>query len=101
MAPLPDKLTLSFKHIELLGLDVALTFGKGFTVTVWVAILVQPVEAVPVTVYVVVVVGENDELLLTPPLQAYNTAPAPFNVALSFKQIGALGETEAVTVGNC
>ena len=35
-----------------------MTTGNGFTVTVTVAVFVQPFTAVPVTVYVVVTVGD-------------------------------------------
>lgn len=38
---------------------VGVTVGEGFTVMVRVAVLVQPLAAVPMTVYVVVVVGET------------------------------------------
>lgn len=39
--------------------DVVVTVGDGFTVIVRVEVAVQPAALVPVTVYVVVVVGET------------------------------------------
>ena len=45
------------------------TTGNGFTVTILVAVLLQPLLLVPVTVYVAVTVGENATPLVTPPVQ--------------------------------
>ena len=45
-----NKLTASLKQMLLLGLALAVTVGKVFTVTVRVLVLVQPVDEVPVTV---------------------------------------------------
>jgi hypothetical protein len=42
---------------HIVTLLLAVTFGRLFTVTVTVAVLLQPLAFVPVTVYVVVVVG--------------------------------------------
>ena len=39
--------------------EVAVTVGDAFTLTVTVAVFAQPVTAVPVTVYVVVVAGDT------------------------------------------
>ena len=49
---------------------VAVTVGSGFTVTVVVAVLVQPLAAVPVTVYVAVDAGTKARPLVIPPVQA-------------------------------
>ncbi|MPN10360.1 hypothetical protein SDC9_157656 [bioreactor metagenome] len=47
-----------------------MTVGNGFTVTVTVAVPVQPAADVPVTVYVVVDVGLTEYgLLVEPPFQ--------------------------------
>jgi hypothetical protein len=42
--------------------------------------------SVPVTVYVDVVVGANAIALITPPVNIYVEAPAPFKVTLEPKQ---------------
>jgi hypothetical protein len=59
-APLPVKVVDA--PAQIVGLDAeAETFGNGFTVTETFAIFAQPVvEFVPVTVYVVVEVGETE-----------------------------------------
>jgi hypothetical protein len=56
LAPLAVRTTLLPEHIE--GADGLIsTIGLAFTVTVTVVVPVQPARDVPVTVYVVVVVG--------------------------------------------
>jgi hypothetical protein len=56
-APLAVRET--FPPIHIAGAEgVTVTTGNGCTVTVTVAVFVQPLEEVPVTVYVVVTVGE-------------------------------------------
>ena len=61
MAPLTVKVALSPEQISVL--PEADREGAGFTVMVLTALLVQPPE-VPVTVYVVVVLGDTVMLLL-------------------------------------
>jgi hypothetical protein len=58
------------------------TFGAGLTVIVRVEVLVHPLALVPVTVYVVVVVGDTvtDEPVKLPGIQAYVDAPLPVRV---------------------
>ena len=51
------------------ALALAVTVGNRLTEIVVVAVFVQPAALVPVTVYVVVVVGIKLIPLLTPPLQ--------------------------------
>jgi hypothetical protein len=60
--------------------ELTVTNGKGFTVIVFIAVLVHPLTLVPVTVYVVVTVGENATPFVTPPDQVYVDAPEPLNV---------------------
>ena len=52
----------------MVGVDVAVTVGNAFTVIILLAVFTQPLASVPVTVYVVVVVGANAVPLVTPPL---------------------------------
>jgi hypothetical protein len=71
-----------------------------FTVTLTVAVLVHPDVLVPVTVYVVLVLGVTVMLAVLPPvLQLYVLAPLAVNVDDSPLFIVA-GFAEAVTVGN-
>jgi len=44
------------------------TFGSGLTVTTTLAVLVQPLPSVPVTVYVVVAVGDTVIEGVVPPV---------------------------------
>ena len=73
--------------------------GIEFTVIVLTDVFTHPFPSVPVTVYVVVVVGENATPFVTPPVQVYVLAPVPFKVVELPLQI-----TEPVvvdeTVGN-
>ena len=78
-APVPFNVTDVPLHITVL-LAVEPTVGKGFTVIVLTAVFVQPFTAVPVTVYVAVVVGEKATPFNTPPDHVYVLAPVPFNV---------------------
>ena len=50
-------------------MDAAVTTGKAFTVIVLVAVFTHPFASVPVTVYVVVVVGAKAVPFVTPPVQ--------------------------------
>lgn len=61
---------------------VVVTVGNGLTVMVRVAVFVQPAADVPVTVYVVVVVGDTftDAPVKLPGIQAYVDAPLPVRV---------------------
>ena len=58
------------EHTAWLLLEERVTEGSGFTVTVAVAVPVQPFEAVPVTVYVPEVVGCTVAVLPNPPLHS-------------------------------
>ena len=82
------------------GLAVANTVGNGFTVTLTVAVPVHPVLVVPVTVYVVVLVGETVLLDPVPKLcdQLYVFAPLALNVVLEPEHIEE-GDADAIRVG--
>ena len=55
----PLAVMLTFPPGQIAGADgVTVIVGLGFTVTVTVAVFVHPLTAVPVTVYVVVTVGD-------------------------------------------
>jgi len=56
LAPLAVNTELAPLHIAA-GLAVAVTVGNGFTVTLIDVVLLQPLAKVPVTVYIVVLVG--------------------------------------------
>jgi hypothetical protein len=58
LAPLAVNTEVAPLHIAA-GLAVAVTNGNGFTVTLTVAVPVHPAVLVPVTVYVVVPVGDT------------------------------------------
>lgn len=79
---------------------VAVTVGAVFTVIVRVPVPVHPLAAVPVTVYVVVAVGETvtGEPDNDPGIQVYVDAPAPVNVVELPLHIVAF-DAVAVTVG--
>ena len=87
--------------LQMVALVVdAETTGKEFTVTVSVAVVVQPGPVEPVTVYVVVAVGFTvtevpDKL---PGIHVYVAAPEPVSVVLLPIQIDGLAAL-AVTVG--
>jgi hypothetical protein len=80
---------------------VAVTVGNAFTLTVTVAVFTQPLALVPVTVYVVVVVGDTvtDEPDKLPGFHTYVEAPLALNEVLPPTQIAEFVEL-AVTVGN-
>ena len=60
----PLTLILVDEPIQIVPL-VVLKFGNGFTITVLVAILLQPLASTPVTVYSVVVIGLAITLAVT------------------------------------
>ena len=79
---------------------VVVTVGLGVTLTVTVCVLVQPLTAVPVTVYVVVPAGltVTGDPVSDPGIHAYVDAPPPVSVVLLPAQIVELPAL-AVTVG--
>jgi hypothetical protein len=82
LAPLAVNTELSPLHIAA-GLALAVTVGNGFTVTLTVAVPVHP-ELVPVTVYVVVLVGDTVMLaVVLPVFQLYEVAPLAVNTELA------------------
>ena len=97
LAPVPDKATMLPPQI-LVAVAVAPTFGKAFTVTVIVAVFVQPFEPVPVTVYVAVAVGINDVPFVTLLFHVYVLAPPPVKVT-ALPAHTAAAVVFAVTVG--
>jgi len=82
------------------GLAVALTVGNGFTVTLTAAVPEHPAVLVPVTVYVIVPVGDTVLELPLPKLcdQLYVFAPFAVNTEVSPLHIAA-GLADAATVG--
>ena len=56
------------------------TTGSALTVTVVVAVPVQPCKLVPVTVYVAVETGVKATAFVTPLFQEYVKAPLPLRV---------------------
>jgi len=99
-APLAVNTELSPLHIAA-GLAVAVTDGNGFTVTLTVAVPEHPSDVIPVTVYVVVPVGDTVLELPLPKLcdQLYVFAPLAVNTELAPLHIAA-GLAVAVTDGN-
>jgi len=99
-APLAVNTELAPLHIAS-GLAVALTDGKGFTVTLTVAVPEHPAVVVPVTEYVVVVLGVTVLLapLPNPPDQLYVLAPLAVITEVCPLHIAA-GLAVAVTDGN-
>jgi hypothetical protein len=102
-APLAVSVVLLPVHIE--GAEgLIVTTGKGLTVTVTVAVLVQPAALVPVTVYVVVAVGDAVtvvpvvELKPVEGVQLYVEAPLAVRFVLCPVHI-ATGLGVMVTVG--
>ena len=83
------------------GLAVAVTDGNGFTVTLTVAVPEHPSDVIPVTVYVVVPVGDTVLELPLPKLcdQLYVFAPLAVSTEVAPLHIAA-GLAVAVTVGN-
>jgi len=98
-APPAVKTELAPEHIVDGDAD-AVTVGVGFTVTVTDFVPVQPSALVPVTVYVVVLVGDTVLELPVPRLfdQLYVLAPPAVNVDDEPEHI-VDGDAEAVTVG--
>jgi hypothetical protein len=96
--PLAVSVELLPAHITE-GLAVTVSVGPLFTVTETTALLVQVPEE-PITVYVVVIVGETVTLVPTrlPGFHVYVVAPAPVRVNELPAQIDVV-ELEALTVG--
>ena len=65
----PDPLRVTEAPAQTVVDAVAVTLGNAFTVMVVVAVLIQPLAAVPVTVYVAVDAGTKETPLVTPPVQ--------------------------------
>ena len=86
-------------HIEG-DAGVMVIFGTGLTISLIVLLLVQPSTLTPITVYVVVTVGETITELATVPIgfHVYPKAPLADNVALPPGHI-AVGEATTVMVG--
>jgi len=103
ISELTIKLEFSFRQISV-GVALAVIFGNGWTVTVTSAVPVQPSGVVPVTEYVVVVVGLTvtfgfvpksfDQLNVVP-----GTSELTVNSEFSPRQI-SVGVALAVIVGN-
>jgi hypothetical protein len=94
---------LSFRQISV-GVAVTVIFGNGWTVTVTSAVPVQPSGVVPVTEYVVVVVGLTVTFGFVPkPFDQLNVVPGISELTikseLSSRQISD-GVAIAVMVGN-
>jgi len=97
----PDPVNVVLLPAQMDGLPaVAATVGEGFTVITRVAVFVQPFAAVPVTVYVVVPVGETVTVVPVsdPGIQVYVDAPPPVIVVLLPAHIVA-PDVVVVTVG--
>ena len=84
--------------MEQLGADVTEIVGAAFTVIVMVSVSTHPLPLVPVTVYVVVVVGEIGTPSLAPLSHVYEVAPDPVKVTESPSQM-VVAVALAVTVG--
>jgi hypothetical protein len=99
LAPLAVNTDVPPTHIDV-GDAVTLIVGVEFTVTVTVAVLLHPTPLVPVTVYVVVPVGDTVLELPLPKLcdQLYVFAPLAVNTEVAPLHIAA-GLADAVTVG--
>jgi hypothetical protein len=82
------------------GLAVEETVGVGLTVIVVVAVFVQPLALVPVTVYVVVARGVNGTPFVTPPVHVYVVAPVPFSVTAVPLHTVVPGDAVEDTAGN-
>jgi hypothetical protein len=100
LAPVPFKVTDVPAHTDVDGEAVAPIVGSGLTVIVTVLVLLQPLDPVPVTVYVVVEEGINETPLVTPPVQLYEFAPVPFKVTDVPAHTVEDGDTVVPTVGN-
>jgi hypothetical protein len=98
VAPLPVNVTLPPAQTAA-AVELAVTVGNAFTVTVVMSVLEHPLPSVPVTVYVSVATGVNGTPSVTPPVHAYELAPLPVSVTLLPAQTAAAVEL-AATVGN-
>ena len=54
----PDAVSVALDPPQIVGL-VAVTAGRGSTVTLFTDVLLQPFASIPVTVYAVVTVGDT------------------------------------------
>jgi hypothetical protein len=96
LAPAAVSVAVWPEHID--GL-LTVTVGLGRTVITFVAVPTQPFEAVPDTVYVVVVAGEKTLGLPAPYMaQVYDCAPLAVSVVVFPLHI-VLAEAVIVTVG--
>lgn len=88
MAPIPVNVVLPPSQIEF-NVAVDPTVGNGFTLINLTDVLVHPLAAVPVTVYVVLVAGLTDigEPLNASGAQVYEAAPVAFKVVDAPAQI--------------
>jgi hypothetical protein len=86
-------------HIDV-GLETAVTVGLGSTIKFIVFVLMQPAALVPVTVYIVVTVGETltDAPEIAPGFHVYVKAPEAVKVDEEPLQI-PVGEAVAIIVG--
>jgi hypothetical protein len=103
ISELTDSSELSFRQISV-GVALAVIVGNGWTVTVTSAVPVHPSIVVPVTEYVVVVVGITVTLGLVPkPFDQLNVVPGISELTvsseLSFRQI-SVGVAVTVIFGN-
>src|SRR6476646_9874410 len=91
-----------FSHTVLsASSDMPITVGSGFTVIVVVAVFIQPLASVPVTVYVAVPAGVNATPSATPPVQVYVVAPIPDKVTEEPVQTALSASSDiAITVGS-
>ena len=97
----PEAVNVAELPEQIVAVEVVTeTVGVGFTVIVRVAVPVQPLAAVPVTVYVVVEAGDTvtGEPVSEPGIQLYVDAPPPVSVVEPPEQIVVVPEV-AVTVG--
>lgn len=88
----PDDVSVTLLPTQMDALEAdAVTDGEIFTVMVRVAVPVQPFAAVPVTVYVVVVVGDTvtGDPVRLPGIHPYVDAPVPVRVVELPEQIVA------------
>jgi hypothetical protein len=83
----PTPVNVAVCPAQMVG-ELTVTTGKGFTVMVFTAVLVHPLTLVPVTVYVVVTVGEiKIDEPMAPVFQVYVLAPLAVKVVVLPKQI--------------
>ena len=97
LAPLPVKVTLPPEQTTV-DVAFAVTEGKGFTLIIFVAVLLQPFAPVPVTTYVWVDAGVNETPSVTPWFQLYEVAPPPVSVTFPPEHT-TVDVAFAVTVG--